>query len=158
MNGDDGDGSTGAMGTSPDEVAQRVIRKAKRRVAMLGWTAMILWIFVAGGFVLGVRGYFTWIHPKWVAIVTDGPAEEHSAAIADFGGITASVIMTYAYVWAGLVVLAATSTLLYVRFSQTAKLRQIRASLGEISSELERLAHGDSPASPEPPAATGDPG
>ncbi len=111
---------------------------------MLGWATMVLWVFVATGFVLGVHGYFTWLHPKWVAIATDGAAEAHSAAIADFSVVTASVTTTYAYIWAGLVVLAATSTLLYIRFSQTARLAQIRVSLGHICSELERLARSES--------------
>lgn len=143
MNSNDEDRVIGDIGRSPGEVAERVIRAASRRAAILGWATMALWVLVATGCVLGVHGYFRWIYPKWVVIATDGEIGRHSAATSEFHQITAGAITAYAYVWAGLVVLAATSTLLYIRSSQTARLAQIQVSLEDISAELGRLARSE---------------
>jgi hypothetical protein len=106
---------------------------------------MILWLLVAGGVVAYTWFFVTYVNPHLVYVVVHRHdlSEEGEQVRNDFFDIlpkTAEITVISAYAWAGLVVLAAACTLLYVRASRRATLRQIHAGLAEISEQLKVLS------------------
>ena len=123
-------------------VATSVIRRAKMRSAALGWTTLILWLLVAGGFVAYNLVFFTFFYPLLVEIVNEGfdPSGPELDKLQEVLRVLPSVTMIWAYAWAGLVALSATCTVLYVMASRKATLSQIHAGLAEMSEQLKVLS------------------
>ena len=126
------------------DVAASVIRRMNVRSTILGWISMILWLLVAGSFVAYNWFFVAWIYPFLFSLAEHSldlsKREEAVRSLHDELPTIADIIMISAYVWAGLVVLAAACTLLYVMASRRATLRQIHAGLAEISEQLKVLS------------------
>lgn len=138
-------------GEAPDrdgdavDMAASVTRRMNVRTAILGWLSMILWLLVAGGVVAYAWFFVAYVVPpmKHVAMHSHEMSEHAVQVRGDFQYMlptVAEITMTSAFVWAGLVALAAACTLSYIMASRRATLRQIHAGLAEISEELKVLA------------------
>jgi hypothetical protein len=127
------------------DVAASVIRRMNVRSTILGWISMILWLLVAGGVVAYTCFFVTYVNPtlEHVAVHSRDLSAQGEEIRNHFFYILpriAEITVMSAYAWAGLVVLAAAWTLLYVRASRKATLRQIHAGLAEISEQLKALS------------------
>ena len=127
------------------DMAASVIRRMNLRSTILGWISMILWLLVAG-WVVGFAWYFfLFIGPCLVRMSSHGHELSrlgYEARINFYNMLSriSEISVMSACAWAGLVVLAAACTLLYVRASRRATLRQIHAGLAEISEQLKMLS------------------
>jgi hypothetical protein len=136
---------TSKRGGTAADVAASVIRRMNVRSTILGWISMILWLLVAGGVVAYTWFFVTYVNPHLVYVVVHRHdlSEEGEQVRNDFFDIlpkTAEITVISAYAWAGLVVLAAACTLLYVMASRRVTLHQIHAGLAEISEQLKVLS------------------
>jgi hypothetical protein len=127
------------------DVAESVIRRMSLRSTILGWISMILWLLVAGGVAAYTWFYVTYVNPLLIALVhySSQDASKYEEQVSRFFNVLptiADITVVSAYAWAGLVVLAAACTLLYVRASRKATLRQIQVGLAEISAQLKLLS------------------
>ena len=132
------------QGEDAADVAASVIRRMNARSTILGWISMILWLLVAGGVVAYTWFFVTYVNPtlKHVAVHSHDLSEKGEQIRNDFFyrlPRIAEITVISAYAWAGLVVLAAACTLLYIMASRRATLRQIHAGLAEISEQLKVL-------------------
>jgi len=127
------------------DLAASVIGRMNRRSAILGWISMILWLLVAAGVVAYTWFFVTYVNPILAAVVhySQHDLPEHEEQVRRFFHalpIITDITTVSACAWAGLVVLAAACTLLYVQASRRATLRQIHAGLAEISEQLKALS------------------
>ena len=127
------------------DVAASVIRRMNLRSTILGWISMILWLLVAGGVVAYTWFFVTYVNPTLIhaAAHSNDFSEKGEQIRSDFLyrlPRIAEITVISAYAWAGLVVLAAACTLLYVMASRNATLHQIHAGLVEISEQLKVLS------------------
>jgi hypothetical protein len=104
---------------------------------LLAFMTVSLWVALAGGLILAVFGFLTFVYPKFVKIAVDG--EPNREAVKTVVHVTGQFALYRAAIWAGLLVLAAGSTVCLVVVSRQATLRQIRASLAEIVAELRTM-------------------
>ena len=133
------------QGADSAEVAAAVIRRMNLRTRILGWISMILWLLVAAGVVAYTWFLATYVVPILVAVAhysgeDVSKYEQQVRVLARVLPTVAEITLTSACAWAGLVVLAAACTLLYVGASRKATLRQIHAGLAEISEQLKTLS------------------
>jgi len=133
------------QGGEAADVTASVIRRMNVRSTILGWISMVLWLLVAGGVVAYTWFFVTYVNPRLrhVAVHSHDLSEEGEQIRSGFLYMLpriAEITVISAYAWAGLVVLAAACTLLYVRASRKATLRQIHAGLAEISEQLKVLS------------------
>lgn len=133
------------QGGDAADVAASVIRRMNVRSTILAWISMILWLLVAGGVVAYTWFFVTYVNPILLALAHYGSHDlsKHEEQVRRFFRVLptiADITVISAYAWAGLVVLAAACTLLYVRTSRKATLRQIHAGLAEISEQLKVLS------------------
>lgn len=131
-------------GDAADEAAS-VIKRMNVRSTILGWISMVLWLLVAGGVVAYTWFFVTYVNPRLIHLAehSNDLSEKGEQIRNDFFYILptiAEITAISAYAWAGLVVLAAACTLLYVMASRRATLRQIHAGLAEISEQLKVLS------------------
>jgi len=134
-------------GPDAADLAASVIGRMNRRSAILGWISMILWLLVAGGVVAYTWFFVTYVNPILVAAAHykhfSPDLSKHEETVRHFFRVLPTVTDITAIsscVWAGLVVLSAAWTLLYVRASRRATLHQIHAGLAEISEQLKALS------------------
>ncbi len=129
------------------DVAASVIRRVNMRSTILGWISMVLWLLVAGGVIAYTWFFVTYVNPILRAAAHyrhfSPDSSKHEGAVRHFFRVLPTVTditVMSACAWAGLVVLAAACTLLYIRASRQATLRQIHAGLAEISEQLKVLS------------------
>ena len=135
------------QGGDAADVAASVIRRMTLRSTILGWISMTLWLLVAGGVVAYTWFFVTYVNPILLAAAHhrhfSPDLSKHEGAVRHFFSVlptVSNITVISAYAWAGLVVLAAACTLLYVRASRKATLGQIHAGLAEISEQLKVLS------------------
>jgi hypothetical protein len=150
----DSPSGTGHQAEHAGAVASSVVRRVRIRCAVLGWATLALWLSVAASFLAYVQVFFTYFYPQFrrhvdVAAESAELPRGHIEGLAAVMKALATVTVSWAYVWAGLVVLAAACTLLYVSATRRATLRQIQAGLAQISEQLREL-----PANRTPPPRT----
>jgi len=123
-------------------IAGRVLRRARRRAAILGWSSLGLWVIAAAGFAAYVWFVLAYLWPM-IAVLAEQqqstPPDLQSRALRVLVHVTPSVTMVWALVWSGLLVLAALATVLYVMTSRRATVREIQAGLADISAQLAAL-------------------
>ena len=130
-------GRDAAGGAGPDEVTRRVLERDRRRVWWAAAVTTLLWVLVGVGLLTVVWYYLTYLHPKVLLHLRTGePLPRDSEH-------TWGLVAGYIAAWLGgvfvLVVAAAVSTVGLVSMSRRATLRQVNASLAEISEALHRL-------------------
>ena len=136
---------TPQRGGDAADVAASVIRRMNVRSTILGWISMILWLVVAGGVVAYTLFFVTYVNPIVLAVAhySSEDVSRYEEQVRVFLRVLptiADITVVSACAWAGLVVLAAACTLLYVRASRKATLRQIHAGLAGISEQLKVLS------------------
>ena len=109
---------------------------------------MILWLLVAGGVAAYTWFFVTYVNPILLAAAhyAGRDVSKHEEQVRRFFHVLPTIVditVISAYAWAGLVVLAAACTLLYVRASRQAALRQIHAGLAAISEQLKAISSSD---------------
>ncbi len=127
------------------DVAASVIKRMNVRSTILGWISMVLWLLVAGGVAAYTWFFVTYVNPSLihVAVLRHDLSEKGEQVRNNFVYMLpkiAEITAMSAYAWAGLVVLAAACTLLYIMASRRATLHQIHAGLAEISEQLKVLS------------------
>lgn len=122
-----------------------VIRRARRPLVIFGGVTLVLWGLVAAVAYWAVRGWFVFIYPRLVeAAVYDPDIERSRLVLKDLvSNIIPRLTMAGVTIWASLLVLAAISTLVYISYSRRVTLRQLQASLNELSAQLKALSHGE---------------
>jgi len=139
------DAAKQTLGPDPRELTTKVLDRDKRRVwrltiiAGVFWTAallIMLTVFVAGGFAFPRIAQLLQDHPAMDAGGNDGPIH----ALAKITAVNI-VLSTFSVVS---LVLAGFGTMLLVRASRQATLRQVHAGLVEITDQIRqlRLANG----------------
>jgi hypothetical protein len=127
---------------SPRELARRIVARDRRRVRLLAGAAVLFWLLATAGVVWLTAFYMLYITPRLRAYAA-GRAQlqndwEAWAWVGDLAAkSTLACVLT--------VFLAAISTVLLVVLSRRATLRQINASLMEIT---EQLKAGQPPGGP----------
>jgi hypothetical protein len=110
---------------------------------------LVLWILVAAGVVLYASFFFIQLYPRLVeswqlgadaAVEGSGIEPDNLRAATHWYRLVARFMMAGAVILAGLLGLAAISTLLCITTSRRATLRQIQASLAEISEQLRSIS------------------
>jgi len=119
------------------EAARSAIRRWRIGVRLLAGITIVLWTLVAGGALATVLVFLTFFLPRIVQMASDG--ETGREAVNGMAHLTAWYLQCAAWTWAALVVIAAASTVAFVLASRTATLRQIGASLAELTEELRRM-------------------
>lgn len=115
---------------------QAAVSKEKRRLRILGFLSLAMWILVGLGIILTVRSFFVFFYPiltEWALQVNEEGINGRVQAIPRF-------YMTATYVCAGLLGLASVATIVFVAESRRTTLRQIQNSLREISKEIKLLS------------------
>ena len=134
------DAKSQSLGKDPSELTASVLQKDRRRVRR--WTALaglfwmlafagILLIFVAGGFAFPRIAYLLEQHQSLAAGGEDGPFKALAKITAMNIVITSASMMSL--VFAGL------GTLVLVRATRQATLRQVNSGLIQITAELKQL-------------------
>jgi len=140
----------GAGAADPAEVTRRVLERDRRRVWWAAAVTTLLWVLVAVGLLTVVWYFLAYVHPKVLLHLRTGePLPRDSEH-------TWGLVFEYVALWLGgvfvLVLAAAVSTVALVALSRRATVRQVNASLIELSEALGRLQRSlDRP----PPAAGG---
>ena len=128
----------------PRNLARNIIARDRRRIRVLASLATLFWIAATAGIVWLCIMYFMMIEPRLMAYA-QGKAqiEVDWRDWARAGDVAARSILACFI----LLLLAAISTVLLILFSRHATLRQINASLSELSEQLKPAQHGSTPAS-----------
>ena len=132
----------GLADTRPERITEAVLRRDRRSVRLLTALTIILWTLAALGIVV-VLNIFLWLAPKQAQLMRD--VSRDRIAVADreriehlhfliFEKATVMVAVSVAAL-----TLAALGTVILVFASRRATLRQVSASLAEISEQLKRL-------------------
>jgi hypothetical protein len=122
----------------PHEMTRRVLRRDQKRVKLLTAVAVLFWVLAAGGIFLLVYLFFTALSPKlaWMARNPERIDRELSAIWVTIANWSVALFA----VSFGVLLLAAVSTVVLVLASRRATLRQVNASLVEISDQLRKFA------------------
>jgi hypothetical protein len=130
------------------EMTRRVLERDRRRVWWLTALTVALWL-VALGMVLGVFVAFGLLFPKQAKLVQDIEQGKIDPALRDRmhlkNQVVGNMINLLMAGSVGVLGLAALGTVLLVVASRRATLRQVSASLLEISEQLKRLREGGAP-------------
>jgi hypothetical protein len=122
----------------PRQLARNVVQRDRRRVRLLAGVAAFFWIVATGGAVWLATLYFVMIEPRLNAYANGRAQIENDWkdwAVAGDKAATVLIVCLFA------LLLAALSTVLLTVLSRHATLRQINASLIELT---ERLGSADS--------------
>ena len=129
---------------STQAVAERVLRRSRRRQLLLAGFAGFFWLLLAAsviGIALCVVAFTSPIQNLLVQKIANGAAVEpldmqlHAEAML----LATRVLYNGSIVLAVLLIMAGGGTLLYVRASHRANLQRIQTELADISSQLRLL-------------------
>ncbi len=124
--------------------AAALVGRAGRRVRWWGRATLLLWLLVAGGTMALCCSFFVLIYPKLfqLAIESDGATEGSDHALRESLRLIPQLTLVGTALWAGVLALAAVSTVLFISASRKATLREIHGRLAEVSQQL-RLMTSD---------------
>lgn len=122
--------------------AAALLCRAGRRVRWWGRAALLLWLLVAGGTMALCYSFFVLVYPKLfqLAVEGDGAAEGSDHALRESLRLIPQLTLVGTALWAGVLALAAVSTVLFVSASRKATLHELHGRLAEISQQLRQLA------------------
>jgi len=123
----------------PDPVTtvEAVSRRQRRRVRLWAALTVALWILAAGYSAANVLVYLIFFYPKLASLIQDPSADGRGTAAREFLHIQAYYLLYSNVLWPVLLVAAAGMTVLFVLKSRQATMRQIQASLDDISRRIE---------------------
>jgi hypothetical protein len=130
----------GAATTCATPDIERIVRRERRRVRLWAMAAAALWI-IAAVYLFGlVWVYAVLIHPVIINEFFTGEytSPDAAAAMKPPMVVVTKLLLASLY-WPALLFLAAACTLFFTLASRRATLRQIQASLAEISVQLKQL-------------------
>ena len=123
------------QGRHDETIAASIVKRTQQRLRLFAALTIGLWGLSAAAFILVVRGFFVFIYPimvEWALDVQPEGLEDRVTAIPN-------LCMISAYTYFGLLTLAAIATILLIGASRRATLRQIHASLADLSEQLKQL-------------------
>lgn len=120
----------------PRKTAEAVSRRQGRRLRLWTGLAIFLWTLAGGYCVLNAWVLLTFFYPKLADWLMHPPEAGHGGAAGEFLGFLAEYLLYSNIVWPVLLVAAAWATILFVVKSRQATLRQIQATLDDISRQL----------------------
>lgn len=145
----------GSIGPSSDarDQAERVIRRDRRMVRSLTAATVVLWLLAALGVIVIHFGFLVFFLPK-INELLQHPHDPKTASqwedvVYHFSRLSVPIVS----VSVSAMLLAALTTILLVFASRRATLRQIQASLAQISEQLRLIANP----STSPPAPSDKP-
>jgi hypothetical protein len=118
-------------------IVDEITRRERRRVRVWAIASGALWV-LAAAYLLGLLWFYVcFLHPVFHEYFTSG--EINPDVIKPRMTLVITLLKALLW-WPGLLFLAAASTTLFTLASRRATLRQIQASLAEISAQLKGLA------------------
>jgi hypothetical protein len=123
--------------SDPRPVAESIVRRERWRLRLWAAVTASLWVVTASYLLILVFTYMLFIHPNTNELLTgyelsDQARQDYAAAVID---------ALWALLWWPItLVVAAAGTIWFTLASRRATLRQIQASLAEISEQLKRMA------------------
>jgi hypothetical protein len=128
--------SAGVPGADPLQLTQKILKRDRWSMRLLTGLATFFWILASAGLVVLVSFYLVMVTPRLKAYAAGRAQLENdwndwAYAVNLAGGSILVCIVT--------LLLAAVSTMLLILLSRRATLRQINASLAEISEQLKQL-------------------
>jgi hypothetical protein len=131
-------GQAGAAGA-----AARTMRRERLRMGLWTGATLFLWGLAATACIANMMGFMVFFYPLLTQMV------QESTKRPDHGRFVMGVLADYLFyaniIWPLLLTAAAACTVLFILRSRRATLRQIQASLAEISAEVRQLAETRKP-------------
>ena len=118
-------------------VAEAIVRRERWRVRLWATATAGLWVVTAAYLLILVFTYLMLLHPAVNEFVTGG--EMNDRARQDFAAAIVDWVWALLW-WPVTLIVAAACTTWFTLATRRATLRQIQASLAEISEQLKRLA------------------
>ncbi len=118
-------------------VAETIVRRERRRVCAWALATSFLWVITAAYLLILMFTYLAIVHPAVNELLTGGelsPEARQRYAAVIIGGLKALLW------WPVMLIVAAACTTWFTLASRRATLRQIQASLAQISEQLKRMA------------------
>lgn len=119
---------------------ERITRRERWKVRAWAIAAIVLWIAAAAYLLALLWVYAVFIHPVINEFFTGEYLNPEAAGAMKPRMFVIAKLMLAALYWPALLSLAAVCTVLFTLASRRATLRQIQASLAEISTQLKALA------------------
>ncbi|MHC4141291.1 MAG: hypothetical protein ACYSUF_05185 [Planctomycetota bacterium] len=133
-------------------VAESIVRRERWRVRLWAAATAGLWVVTAAYLLILVFTYMLLLHPAVNEFVTGG--EMNDRAREDFAA--AIIDWLWALLWWPItLVVAAAGSIWFTLASRRATLRQIQASLAQISDQLKQMVPEPSVGSADPTSSTG---
>jgi len=121
----------------PQTTVEAVSRRQRRRLGLWAGLTISLWILAGGYCVANVLVFLTFFYPKLAWFIEDPSEAGRGASAREFFHILAYYLLYSNVLWPVLLVAAAGMTVVFVLKSRQATLRQIQATLDEISRQIE---------------------
>jgi hypothetical protein len=122
----------------PDPLAtvEAVSRRQRRRLGLWAGLTVFLWILTGGYCIAIVVMFLTYIFPRILWLVENPSAATQTMSNGEFFCVMAYYLLYSIILWQVLLVAAAGMTVVFILKSRQATLRQIQASLNEISRQI----------------------
>lgn len=126
-----------AIGTAPDtrEITRRVLDRDRWRVRLLAALTIILWVTAALGIVL-VLCALLYVHPAMLRPIEGGSTAEDRERYEHVRLMMLEKSTAVVAISVAVLALAALATVLLVLVGRNATIRQVNATLAEISEQL----------------------
>ena len=128
----------------PRSLARNIVARDRRRIRMLAGLATFFWVAATAGIVWLAFMYFFMVEPRLIAYSAGNAKLDADWRDWAWAGDVAARSVLACFV---LLLLAAISTVLLILFSRQATLRQINASLSELSKQLSGARNQGEPTS-----------
>ncbi|MCX5677424.1 MAG: hypothetical protein NTX87_20785 [Planctomycetota bacterium] len=123
--------------SDPLKTVEAVSRRQHRRLRLWAGLTISLWVLAGGYCVANVLLFLTFFFPKLAGFIADPSKAGRGASDLEFFHILAYYLLYSNVLGQVLLVAAAGMTVVFVLKSRQATLRQIQASLDEISRQIE---------------------
>lgn len=134
-----------AIAAVPDahEITRRVLQRDRRRVRILAGLTIFLWSTAALGIVLVLLAHLV-VHPHWLRNIQHADTAVERAHFERIRTMMLEKTTAVVVISVAVLTLAALGTVFLVFASHAATIRQVNATLVEISAQLRQLKQSDS--------------
>jgi len=122
----------------PKETVEKTIRRERRRVGIWAGATILLWLLTAAWCIANIWFYLVFFHPRLAHLLTETAVNREASS--HWMRVLADYLFYANVVWPVLLTVAAIVTVLFILRSRRATLRQIQASLAEISAQIRVLS------------------